>query len=137
MTNKEAKHKAIYELAEKCYGKFFEPNRDFINNNGEVTQYIAGLMINKGLPMYIFGNGMAVPRSFQDKYTEIINNNGWTRIEPDGSNLPYDNGLYKVFFPTYNIIKLAGIMLKSVWEDPEEITPTHFKPIEEDKPPIW
>jgi len=72
-------------------------------------------------------------------------NNGWTRIEPDGSNLPEINNsdtYYKVCFKeddgSFKINdrhQYNAFQLDEMFRDGEYFT--HYKPIEVEKLPIW
>lgn len=73
------------------------------------------------------------------------NNNKWTRIEPDGSNLPETSSKkFKVFYNgSFGHIKKVPVDFEKSYSTVElgplfkEGRITHYKPIDEDKPPIY
>lgn len=64
----------------------------------------------------------------------IETNNGWTRIEPDGSNLPTDDVEYKFIHNDGNLgeCNLGGI--RALFKD---MKITHYKQIKEEPKPIY
>ncbi len=127
MTNKEAKQEAI----KKAYGNFYDPNKDLIHSDGTVTEFIGSKMEEKGLIMDYF-NQRATPQSLQG----IKDNNGWIRIEPDGSNLPTDSSkMYKsIINGEVNNNNLNTGWIRSGWEMGHI---THYKPITAELKPIY
>lgn len=70
------------------------------------------------------------------KISFIENNNGWIRIEPDGSNLPTDsNAQYKVC--RKEIIHKTTYNLRELLDLHEEYELTHYKPITPELKPIY
>jgi len=155
MTNEEAKQEAI----KKAYGKSYTMCKPFIDQNGwcvvfkdsdEKFKGIAGNQthfeeneIEGGICTHsIHGKGISFkPKSLGD----LECNNGWIRIEPDGSNLPATSPqLYNVYYDgslnsfskketdfkfPYSCIKI-GIMHK-------QRLITHYKPITPELRPIY
>ena len=131
MTNKEAKQEAI----KKAYGDLYEPNEHHINEDG-LIHYISepnlvGLKIY-GDKFHSTGNGHFVLKELWD----IQANNGWTRIEPDGSNLPV--------FGSYKWITKNGVFYEEGFnpKDPIHVKEflhgySHYKPITPELKPIY
>lgn len=138
MTNKEAKEKAIRE----AWGKYWDEVKDNVIGMGtycgwadnDVIHYNEDLGCDSKNFEFITTTGLYRPKQLSG----IENNNGWIRIEPDGSNLP-DRGAdgdYKAYNEkdkTYeNHWNKNGI--RALFKEKKI---THFKPIKEEKPPIW
>lgn len=131
MKNEEAKQRAIRRAYYDAGYKELLP----LNVNGWIkvkpTQYLDNLFerlkINKEI------------HSIRLKSLKKLDtNNGWTRIEPDGSNLPTDNTIYykcgKMFEDGEFIIDEMFIYKH---KDIDKNKYTHFKPVEQDLPPIY
>lgn len=139
MTNEQAKQEAI----KKAYGEYYEPNFHHINENG-LIHYISepnliGLKIY-GDKFHSNGFGSFVLKELWD----IENNNGWTRIEPDGSNLPAikaDCEWINMNSSTQNIHRFRRFEfddLETEKEKQELIEDfTHYKPIAPPRKPIY
>jgi len=134
MSNEEAKQEAI----KKAYGEHFNLLENFINSDGEVckamcpdnTQNIFGNIFWENL------NGMWWPKTLSG----IQNNNGWIRIEPDGSNLP-ENGLFKMCKEIKKgewwYISHDDVEPDDVEEYFRDLGFTHYKPITPELKPIY
>lgn len=133
MTNEQAKQEAI----KKAYGNhynIFKPNENGIGSA------IGGIDENK---YETISNGYV--NTYRPKVLRgIENNNGWIRIEPDGSNLPEDDGKYKLCFEnnivqerTYTLAELIYRYqrFKSQSEIYNDLT--HYKPITPELLPIY
>lgn len=129
MKNEELKQEAI----KKAYGKHFDVLKNFINDDGEVCKAICPDNTQNLFSNFFWDNlnGQWRPKSLSG----IENNNGWTRILEDGSNLP-ESGNYKLLFESRIIIETENandffITGKCVDRC------THYKPIEPEKLPIY
>ena len=92
---------------------------------------------NEKLMPYNPGLGVMgiIPKSLECIHT----NHGWTRIEPDGSNLPSDK---EVLYLVFNISADTNIDTSKYTSDFvkyyfEHNAITHFKPVEPIHPPIY
>lgn len=130
MTNEQAKKEAI----KKAYREYWSLLKDYINENG----WCWNNSFTKILPVAKKGMDNATywkPCSI----INIENNNGWTRIEPDGSNLP-ESGSYNF----YNINNQKDDGENRYIFDNKPLTRenftkwfTHYKPIEKELLPIY
>jgi len=132
MTNAEAKQEAI----KKAYGDLYEPNYHHINEDG-LIHYISesnlvGLNIY-GNKFHSNGSGSFVLKELWD----IQNNNGWIRIEPDGSNLPADNILFKSYNEYQDKIAPNILDRDTIISRFKLKTCTHYKPIIPELKPIY
>lgn len=149
MTNEQAKQEAI----KKAYGdkwqlvKSLTPNSK--DSNDAYDLYSNGYFNIKRLYQHIgsanapifdlelfdFDGKYIRPKSLNDFH----NNNGWIRIEPDGSNLP-EIYLESIFFKT---IKINGDISTETIPDYllyhlfKSGLITHYKPIEPELKPIY
>lgn len=90
MTNEEAKQQFIRE----AWGVHYQYLEPFINDEGKVFKCMCPDKYQNIFGDVFFDNlhGYWWPKSLNG----IENNNGWTRLEPDGSNLP--NEIIKLVF---------------------------------------
>lgn len=141
MTNKELKQ----ELFEKAYGKNWDVVKEyvnpedgslpnFLNFNEETDFFYTQLGYNSSDIEEIYDDmdiGSWRPKSL----IGIEDNNGWTRIEPDGSNLPTDDLVkYKCYHKTNGIINYTDFMCENVRVNFFKKVITHYKVKEELKP---
>lgn len=105
--------------------------------NGVLQMNFVPLPLRKVLYFDMFENlnGIVWPKSLANLRT----NNGWTRIEPDGSNLP-TSGVYRVWYGDNNYcdacLYVNHTRQQWIYEN-LEIFPTHYKPIDKELPPIY
>lgn len=143
MTNEEAKQEAI----KKAWGILYEPfkNREAIDKDGYVSW---GQYLVQDIPEHPSDLGFDPANGVQWNGTwwrpialaGLHDNNGWTRIEPDGSNLPVDDRWYKVgiltekveWFPCDGAKKADFVKAEFKYG----IT-THYKPIIEEPKPLY
>lgn len=64
----------------------------------------------------------------------IEDNNGWTRIEPDDSNIPTEPDTYMGYSPTVGEVRCCKTSLKSLFKNG---TITHFRIYTEHHKPIY
>lgn len=136
MTNAEAKQQAIkkaygelwptveeftYVDSGKCHTSFYKPNQNIFD--------FRTLPDPTREKFFFYGqNGHVLPKSIEG----IENNNGWIRIEPDGSNLPDSSEVVKWI----NIY--SGDSKQFCIDDRIEIGDfTHYKPITAELKPIY
>jgi len=147
MTNEQAKQQAI----KRAYGESYELCKLFIDQNGwcvifkdadENFKGIAGNQthfkeseIEGGQCLHsVHGKGISFkPKSLGD----LDSNNGWIRIEPDGSNLP-DKKVECWFKDKNQETPICGVFLN----DKESIAfvlenATHYQIIETPKIPVY
>ena len=137
MTNKEAKQKAI----EKAYGEHWDMVKDFpISEDGCVRLFNDNPIVEKAklscMNIHSRLEAWYCPFSIADLHY----NNGWTRIEPDGSNLPDKNGLFEMckrledgsWHVSYDEVHACDLR-----EYIAEFKFTHYKEIEEELMPIY
>jgi len=129
MTNEQAKQEAI----KKAYGPFYEPNKDLIHNDGTVTNYIGGLMFEKGLEISTIDKTKH-SRSIPDLIKDLENNNGWIRIEPDGSNLPEEYEFVR-WLNLHEDLERDCVAPKDQWYFLKKYT--HYKIIKPELRPIY
>lgn len=134
-TNEEAKQEAI----KAAYGENWDKWEHLIDSDGWLeTEPLSEeeYLLTIAYDGYDF-TSCKRPSSLR----ELDDNRGWTRIEPDGSNLPTDDTLkYKTgFFASTGkfIFMDHPHTIEQVKYDFEENGNTHYKPIIEDKPPIY
>lgn len=130
MTNEQAKQEAI----KNGYGKWYEPLKNMIDKSGKVHRGVVPDEYQNIFGDYYWNNlnGSWWPKSIDG----IINNNGWIRIEPDGSNLPDINTdfiwLRKSDGETKDIFHINGHYKSSIKRDY-----SHYKPITQELKPIY
>jgi len=155
MTNAEAKQEAI----KKAYGDKWDRLKEFCDSDGWITNK----WIAHGVPVGIdyedagFTSDDVIFQQYNSSNSTwrlrsiypILTNNGWIRIEPDGSNLPTDNGLFNVMQhgkgtslyrnATYNSIDgLLNCPEGFLNQNCEKlINVTHYKPITPELKPIY
>ena len=136
MTNEQAKQEAI----KKAYGEHWEKLKECIDidgncimfdrNNKQISPNFNELGFEKDYVLNNINHGynseLGVHQWCPKSISDIENNNGWIRIEPDGSNLPTEKNDYRVILKSGNITNL--------YFDPKEdlsFKPfaTHYKPI--------
>lgn len=134
-TSEQLKEQAIVNAYGDNYG-------EMVDENGWATYY-SKFKERGGIEP--FGEYDVIPL---DLYTKkwrplslrgIENNNGWIRIEPDGSNLPTEHDEYNVF-DAGHITRASYFVLDKLFvsKDYETLkSATHYKPIEELKKPIF
>lgn len=139
MTNSEARLEAI----RKAWGKYWDEVKDSVigmNTGGgwadnETIHYNEDLGCDS--KNFEFCRCLYRPKSLSG----IEDNHGWTRIEPDGSNLPDKSGDYRFFDMKTYFFKPVVVWFKGNFDRGCNLSfarnYTHFKPIEEDKPPIY
>jgi len=137
LTNKEAKENAIRE----AWGEWYELMRPYMDEHGGITTaYVVGeewtvLKVRlaasiKKISFNVDEFAYYIPNAIKD----IETNNSWIRIESDGSNLPEKEGGYRVVWDNGEIDSIYySESVKDFWLERF----THYKPIEEEKPPIW
>lgn len=139
MTNEEAKQEAI----KKAYGEHWDKVKDHVKESGGLSYQDCTLIF--GDIDFYFGDN-ALSHIWENDYSgyyfpkeifNINNNNGWIRIEQDGSNLPTDTDKrYRAgtlcengdFIP--NQFHYAAKDLKYT-------ASTHYKPITPELKPIY
>jgi len=134
MLNEHKMHLFIHEEWTKLLG----PNYGQIHGSRKVS-YCCNSFEEEILNYYHIRSGdVFVESSSDDIYSwcpislkDVAENNGWTRIEPDGSNIPKTNSeVYYKAYPNGEIYTAEGL---EVFRIPDKIT--HFK-LNEDKP-LW
>lgn len=139
MTNEQAKQEAIKKAYERIgYIELFE----LANNVGWVTVKSGQYDIPIFERLNVNNEKVFIrPKSL----TGFSDNNGWIRIEPDGSNLPTDDGnlnhSYSVFDiknsdeedMTYLMKTHANGVIQLFKQD----RITHYKPIKEEPKPVY
>ncbi len=133
-TNEEAKQEAI----KAAYGKHYEVLKGYIDKDGWLnTSHINEYELFEVDSYHFLGDHSNDIRLNELK--GINDNNGWIRIEPDGSNLPTDNSIqYKVWFKTGKTnISYFPYPLHEVQADWEGGFISHYKPIKEEPKPIY
>lgn len=127
MTNEQAKQEAIKTAYEKCGYAEILP----LNVNGWIKVKPGQYDVPIFERLKINSNTHSIrPKSL--KYLD--NNNGWIRIEPDGSNLPKKNDFVR-WFNIENNLKDDLVMGNS--KDWFLRTFSHYKPIKEDPKPVY
>jgi len=94
LTNVQLKQKAI-QKAYEAFGIDWETIKNNIDENGKTTYDVYLKMSIKQQKKCELVGGlwhMILPKSL----IGLNHNNGWTRIEPDGSNLPISKGYCKI-----------------------------------------
>lgn len=139
MTNEQAKQEAI----KKAYGEHWERVKNKVRASSDARISGYSLPQDVGMPSHSI-----VQYDWKDddwrpmELRGIEDNNGWIRIEPDGSNLP-ESGLYKVVSMHYSeplISKFAkgnNTWIPINTEDRRIISVTHYKPIKEELKPVY
>lgn len=140
MTNKEAKQEAI----KKAYGEHWDKVKEFCDSDGWITNKWIAHGVSRGISYQ--DAGFSFEEIFCQHFNSsdntwrlksiysILTNNGWIRIEPDGSNLPTSDIGYKFSRKDESIgeANLGGIntLFRS-----DHIT--HYKPIKEEPKPVY
>jgi len=132
MTNHQLKQKAIQE----AYGEHWEQVRLRVNENGWYS--LPNGKKSESFCDFLGNCDMRAAAEFRPKSLTFLEaNNGWTRIEPDGSNLPATEAMYKV-------IDDSGYVRDFQWYDNEpahelwkEYGITHYRPVTELPKPIY
>jgi len=140
MTNQQLKQKAIQEAWRKAIGeqkyKYIEKHID----SGGFANNVNLQLSNESIEASKFQRH-ANKRGFirLESLTGIDNNNGWTRIEPDGSNLPvegrlksgrlYEDGKFEEIDAVYNHIEVLNAFHLALI--------THYRPVTELPKPIY
>lgn len=137
MTNQEAKQEAI-KLA---YGKYEFSKRAIylMDGSGRIEYQYSDNNLNLYSELF---ESDGCGRYRLKELSDIEDNNGWIRIEPDGSNLPdvkdysivYKLGRFKEDGSFYSEGRFHPYDFKDAhlhgkW--------THYKPITPDKPPVY
>ena len=149
-TSAEAKQEAI----KAAYGEHWEKIKDHTTSTGWVQRKITSRVTTNGMEYEKFGykrDELEVLAFTADgKYSwrlrslsGIDDNQGWTRIEPDGSNLPERDKAYNVIaydgrdYGAY--LTRAGNWLNNKYSgDLSRLTNvTHYKPIIEEPKPLY
>lgn len=128
MTTEEAKK----EVVRKAYGEYYEacqPDENGWTSRGRIAIKLFSLPLERQETLI---GSLYRPKSLKG----LEDNNGWIRIEPDGSNLPEQKEwMYQV------ISKKAGYCLAPFVNGTPVSTPeywlkhfTHWKPIEKSEP---
>lgn len=130
MTNEQAKQEAI----KKAYGDKY----DLVSDGLYGSWYM--LKLNETPSTFGFKDN-EVQKSSSGGFrpislTGIHDNNGWIRIEPDGSNLPAENDI------KYKVIQEGEILdvrlsFQSIRKAFEQNYISHYKPIEPELKPIY
>lgn len=147
MTNEQAKQEAI----KKAYGEHWDKVSEFCDSDGWITNKWVAHGVSVGIDYEDAGFSFEKISCKQFNSSDntwrlksiysILNNNGWIRIEPDGSNLPTDGKeLYKVgklyedgyFRPHPNPVSLH--ILKTRFETG---VINEYKPITPELPPVY
>lgn len=132
MTNEQAKQEAI----KKAYGEHWDIVNSFVDKNGWMFT-IDFPTKNNNIKLEFHSNGYSLrPKSLAN----IEDNNGWIRIEPDGSNLPSESGHYKSYSIDDDVggIHFYDTELKQWFSGLIKIQGiTHYKPIEPELQPIY
>lgn len=150
MTNEEAKQEAIkkaygdlwpiveeftYVDSARCHTSFYKPDQTIFDFRELPKEQKKGFI-------FYGQNGHVLPKSIEG----IENNNGWIRIEPDGSNLPTDGKFYKVFAKEYSVGRICDDPVRydkefGFWRFKSgfmiDATVTHYKPITPELPPVY
>lgn len=136
MTNEQAKREAI----KKAYGKYPFAQRaiSLMYENGYIEHYYTDNEMNLYSDLFeVNGYG----RFRLKELSSIENNNGWIRIEPDGSNLPTETGYYD--FRDFNSERNGKPLNPVYWhKNATKIgwfieVYTHYKPITPELKPIY
>lgn len=143
MTNEDLKLEAI----KKAYGGYWEEMSPFVDENGwfdknSFYKNIFSFEVYQSQDLiFTHKDDNMIPTSIAG----IENNNGWIRIEEDGSNLPKEPyGLYTVLSKDPIFVeepKNQGI--EEFWVNDENKVKdwisnySHYQPIIKPEPPIW
>ena len=138
MTNEEIKLEAI----KKAYGVYWEIIKDELTSDGfspyRLLEESEGITFEVKTMHIVYGRPEPFVRPIILR--GLGSNNGWIRIEEDGSNLPTDEGCYFVhskvrWKPFYRIDIFTGRLTNSI-ENGKSIF-THYQPIVKPKPPVY
>jgi len=136
MTNQQRKQKAIQE----AYGEHWEQVRLRVNENGWYS--LPNGKKSESFCDFLGNCDMRAAADFRPKsLSGIDTNNGWTRIEPDGSNLPVEGGKFKVGMKFYD----SDIFIEedAIYNHIEVLNAysigliTHYRPVTELPKPIY
>lgn len=138
MTNQEAKEQAIKEAYQKLeHWPYIDSNpkakEQCLTNSGRVFKSYLPASVDLSEYDIMYGGMVVVPKSIR----HIDDNHSWTRIEPDGSNLPTDSTVkYKIGSMYFDGIfdQDSGIYSHDVVK---HTGCTHYKPIKEEPKPIY
>jgi len=152
MTNEQAKHKAI----KKAYGDSWDLVKEFCDEEGWITdKWVAhGLSVGISYEDAGFNSDQILIKQYNSSDNSwrlrtiysILTNNGWTRIEPDGSNLPTDEfQKYKLLFENEKIVYYGYYDPRNkMWYNDDldakqfyTATVVNYKPIEKELLPIY
>lgn len=126
MTNEEAKQEAIKKAYGSSYEAFTPDKSGWGRAIGTIDLDRYDVEQNGYLDYYR-------PKELQG----IDDNNGWTRIEPDGSNMPTINGDYKVISSDQDVDCSGSYDLNGLKEYLKKHSITHYKPLKEEPKPIY
>lgn len=143
MTNQEARWQAIVG----AYGDKWQLVKDFCNEDGWITDKWIGHGFSKGVSYETCGFKISEVsfkqyNSFDNtwmltKLCSLNYNNGWTRIESDGSNLPDNNCFDDISFLTYfkgDTIKASANGVRILFNNNRA---THYMQIHDTPNPIY
>lgn len=130
-TNEEAKQEAI----KKAYGEHWDKVKHCIDGDG---YFHIDEVEDTGLD-YDTLDRKGSSRFRPNSLSGIENNQGWIRIEPDGSNLPTKKGSYKCVKSEDGLIIEMNFYPddKKWYYGLKLMKPSHYKPIEKELPPIY
>jgi len=135
MTNEQLKKQAI----QQAYGEYWEATIKFVDENGWYS--MPNGKRTEAFYDFLGRCDMRRELDFRPKSLKgIESNNGWTRIEQDGSNLP-GNGKFKVGMKFYdsNIFSEE----ESIYDYIEVLNAysmglcTHYRPVVEHPKPVY
>lgn len=144
MTNEEAKQQFIRE----AYGDKYDHVCKFMEGNGWVQRKVTGHGITNGMEPEKFRfkreDVDILVFSADGRYSwrakllnGIENNNGWTRIEPDGSNLPERSAIIMWTIWLINELTTLNVNSNGVRSYFKSGRTKHYKPIIEEPKPIY
>jgi hypothetical protein len=135
MTNQEAKLEAIKKAYEKWNPKTFSIIGKVLNTDGFFhDDYINDFVSTSECDQKTIGLGNLLHRP--KSLASLESNNGWTRIEPDGSNLPTEEIEYRVLVEGQYLNNCYfNLKYNQFYDFPNRIT--HYKPIEKELLPIY
>jgi len=144
MRNAQLKQKAIQKAIQEAYGEHWETVKDFVNADGWIRDRDVDLISDTPMQFSTHDNAWYDTRR-PLSLKGIESNMGWTRIEPDGSNLPAKSGKYHVVFKSgntdiatyndfYNKWMVTGAHYLSSTGD---VNITHYRPIIEVPKPVY
>jgi len=120
------------EVIKKAYGEYWEQVKDFVDENGWCDYHEWFKVIGHKID-YIFSKDFRIrPKSL----SRIENNNGWIRIEEDGSNLPKESGDYW-FYTIHKQVVMRSYHPSYNLHERYANTYTHYQAIVKPLPPIY